>query len=570
MSDLFTGVDVGFLNHQRPRRPPGRRAAAQAWHWPRETLPSEWMEQNLFLPPTVSYVPGRFSFESRPWWKTFVDWTIEPGRQILLAIASSQSGKSATCTGLTGWGADTRPGRILWLRETGPKVEEFLSDTLIPIYTHSPKLANILRKNGREAIRKSGLRFDSGGSLVTDTVGGKSALVSRSPWMVVLDELDKCYENNRGLGDLLGAATKRILTHRTLGRAFGISTPTFDDKGIWEQWLKSQQWEWNLPCPTCGVNESLSFFGRTEDGQAINDLTGIDSSLLKGGIRWDRLADGSHPDPGRLLEARSAWYECPHCGHRTSENEKALFVRSGALECMTPERASYQTAMHISGMLSPDYTWSLIAKQFLSALHRPSEMVTFRNETLALPQTTRSEKIVLVSELDDLKKSSNYMQGTDGVLSIPPIPKGVERLYFAADAQKVEFWGVLEGVGYEGESWTLWTGRIDSKEDIRQIDTAIWKREDGALLSLARGGIDTSDGNRTHELYHLISTMSNFVSLKGNRNLSKPLIWSNQNFKLPDGSVSDMEIKLYSWFTTHFQDVLQNQISRGYGTGAGG
>lgn len=567
MSDLLAELDLA-----RPAMRPlplGQLDAARAWTWPRHSQPSVWMPQNVYVPGSATSRPGRYSFSGRPTWKPIVDWAVEPGRLVAAIISPSQSGKSVNMAGLTGWGASTRPGTIMWYRETEPKVKEFVENVLIPIYRNSPSLARLLHSNSREALRKTGLRFDSGGALITDTVGGKSSMVSRSPWMVVLDELDKCYDSNKGIsGDLVEAATKRVLTHRSLGHVICPSTPTLDDKGIWLLWLKSQQWEWCIPCPDCGVIESLSFFGRTEDGQFVIDNTGIDKSLLHGGVRWPRLEDGSHPDPDRLMESNGAWYECPHCGFRTHDQDRANLVRSGSLTCITPERSPLYSAVHQTAMLFPEYSFSRCAAEFLKARHSPALMVNFRNDVLALPRTTKKQKAIEVSTLEMLR-SSTWSQGSGGPRDIGPIPSWVQRVYFAADAQKVEFWGVLEGVGYEGESQVLWAGRIDSKRDIQDLDTHIWRRQDGAFLSLNRGGIDTGDGNRTHELYYMISRLSNFVALKGNSRLDKPMVLSNQDIRSPDGSVAVEGIVLYSWNTTHFQDQLQNQIDLGAGVGAG-
>lgn len=566
MPDLFADPSIGVLDLTPPAEVPGRKAAARAWHFPEMIRPSVWMEDNIYLPAGTTASPGHFRFGARPYWRTVVDWCVEPDRQVVMIAASSQSAKTTTCMGLAGWAEDSVPALVNWFRETKDKVEE-AGEKLVKIFRASPSLVRLL-EDGRDGVRKGGMRFKNGGSLILDTAGGKTAMQGRDPWLVILDELDKCAEKNTDLGDLVGRAEKRILTWRTMGKVVGISTPTFDDKGIWAQWMQSQQWEWHIPCPDCGVSEALSFFGRLPDGTAPIDYRGIDKVSMRGGVRWERLEDGSHPDPQHLRDAKSAWYECPHCGHKTNETDKPRFVGSGCLECITPDRSPRRSAAHLSGLISPDYSWSHLAALFLEALKSPAKMVVFITEVLALPQVTRKQKEVAKESLEALK-SSTWSQGSDGVLGIPPIPKWIERLYFAADAQQVEFWGVLEGVGYEGESMVLWAGRIDSKDDVRKLDTAIWAREDGTFLSLAKAGIDTGDGNRTHELYHMISKLMNFHALKGNARIDKPLVLGNQDFKNPDGTVTEQGIVLYSWKTTHFQDMLQAQINRGGGPGDG-
>lgn len=562
--ELF-GTDVDPMPKRRPI--PGRRMAIRSWRIPKVPRPSEWMPQNIVIPPGISATPGRFSFDARPWWIPVVDWAADQNRKVICAIAGSQGGKSTHIMGLTGWRAATLPAPVTWFRESGPKTTEAIRETLIPIYQASPNLRRILRED-RDAVRKDGLRFESGGYLIADSIGGKSAAQGRSPALCCVDELDKCILLNPKLGDLMDRLLKRVLTWDVLGKLYAISTPSYDNKGIWAEWLVSQQWEWIVPCPNCGREAPLSFFGFLEDGSCPVDLTGIDATLLHGGVRWPRLADGEHPDPSRLLASKAAWYECPACGHRIDDANKQTEIHKGALQNRTPDVSGYKTAAHLPGLLFPEYSWSRLASEFLAARHSPSKMVVLRNEVLALPQTTRKEKPVTINSLDSLK-IHYYRQGTAGPCEVQKIPKGVERIYFAADAQKVEFWGILEGVGYEGESWTLWAGRLDSKEQIRRVASAIWTREDEAMLGLSLGGIDTGDGNRTHELYQFIASLPRFMALKGRRATEKVLQFSNQDIRLPNGHVIESGIQLYNWQTTHFQDALQQQIDLGGGAGAG-
>lgn len=569
MTDLFADPSIGTISTAPRRRAPGQVAAARAWNWPRGELPSVWIPKNIYLPPSVSSVPGYLSFNARPWWRPVVDWTVEPGVQKMFWVAGAQSSKTTTCTGLTAWGAKHRAGMVAWYREKEAAVEEFCEKTLYQIYRNSPNLMAILSRNGRDAIRKKGgLMFESGGSLIIASVGSPSAMISRSPWLLFIDELDKCYRNNAGIGDLIKSAEKRILTHRSVGRIVANSTPTDDDAGIWPHWLSSQQWEWIIDCPDCGWRGPMSFFGFAPDGSKIIDNSNIDFEDMRGGYRWARLADGSHPDPDRLRESDAVWYECPCCAHRTYEKGRSALVLGGSLECMTPGVSSHSRAVHLPSTTAPEYTFAKVASDFLAARHSPSQIVTFRNDTLALPRISRKGASIVVSTLELLRDMS-WIQGREGPAQIPKIPAWVEQIYLGVDAQQVEFWAVLEGVGYEGESIVLWAGRIDSKEDLRYLDTMIWQREDGAYLSLSSGGIDTGDGNRTQELYYLISRLSRFLALKGNRSIDRPIVKGNVDFKLPDGSVAEQGLTLYSWHTTTFQDTLQSQIDLGAGTGAG-
>jgi phage terminase large subunit GpA-like protein len=514
------------------------------------------MPENLYLPPGISAVPGRFSFAARPYWARFVDFFDEPGRELICAVASSQSAKSMTIAGLSGWGADTHAGQVLWLRETSDRAVEYATDKLVPIYMASPRLARLLRQ-GRDAFTKDGLRFDHG-ALRLDGAGSKTAAQGRDPWLAIVDEYDKCVSQNRNLGDLAGRMLKRILTHRGTGRVALLSTPTDEDKGVWPIWEASQQWLWIVPCAECGARHPLEF------AHQVDSETGD----VVGGIKWPRLEDGSHPDPDRLLASRMAYYECPACLHRTSEEGKSGLVLSGSLENQTPDRPGNWTAMRLSGLNSPDYTWSAIASEFLKAKGKPAKMVVFRTETLALPNERKGSRPITLDSITALRDSFSW--GTDGPRILPPIPARVQHLYAGVDAQRVDFWMVLLGQGYEGESWVLWAGRVGSKSDLMALEHTQWTREDGVPLWLDAAGLDCRDGNRTDELYRFVAGSSRFRALMGSRTVKTPVKHSKQDFKDPHtNQVFDGAVNLTTWHTTHFQDILQGQIDRGPGQGAG-
>lgn len=97
---------------------------------------------------------------------------------------------------------------------------------------------------------------------------------------------------------------------------------------------------------------------------------------------------------------------------------------------------------------------------------------------------------------------------------------------------------------------------------------ASWEREDGQRLWLSLGGIDGNDGNRTEELAHLVSTLTNFRLLRGSRSSKQPIVAGSRDFRDPvTGKVVDTSIPFLTWNTTHYQDVLQNSLDLGSADG---
>ena len=548
-SDLFSQLSDCRL---------GQEAAANAWTWPRMGKPSEWMEANLILPPGTSAVGGRLSFRARPWWRKVVDTCVEHGRRQILILSGSQTGKSLTIAGLTAYAAKSRPGGVLWMCPTEAMVNDYYRSHIKPIYLASPALRDVL-SYGRSDLRGDGATFENGARLILRHAGAKTGAQSTDPWLTVTDEYDKCLEKNPQEGDLGERMLQRILTHRALGRSYNISTPTDEDKGIWALWEKAYQEVWGVRCTHCDQLFPLEF--EYEIPETESDRVG--------GVRWPRLEDGSHPDPDRLLSSGLAYWECPACEHRVDDAGKLRLCQEGDYIRATPDRGLYSSGLRISGLTSPDITWTDAAARFLKALNRPAAMMQFRREVLTQPREIRDHRRSSL-RLESLKSSwrSTAKDGVPGPTNLPPIPRGVQRIYFAADAQKVEFWGVLLGMGYEGQAWLLWAGRLESKDDIRKIDLASWEREDGARLWLSMGGIDANDGNRTEELCRLISTLTKFRALRGSRTVKSPISAGRRDFRDPDtGKVSSESIPFYTWQTTYYQDVLQNALDLGPGDG---
>lgn len=550
-----------------PSARPGQEAAAHAWSWPRLPRPSIWIPQHIFLPPGVSHVPGRLSFVGRPYMIPVVDSIIQPGRRIIALLAGSQQGKSLTCAGLSAWAGKHRPGSIFWMREDEKSVNEFWALKLSKIYHSSPALLDIMQA-GRGS-KSHGIQFVNGAALTLGHAGSPTAAQGRDPWLIFSDEHEKSIKKNPHLGDLLSRLEKRILTHRSLGRIFIPSTPFEEDAGMWQIWKNAHQEMWFVECPLCHTHHPIEF--SYDQGEAGDEE---DEKIRRGGVRWPRLEDGSHPDPMRLKASGDAYWECPTCEFRVTEAAKQGFINAGQMLSVTPDRTLDLSAFRIPGLVSPDYTWSAIAAEFVAALKSPAKMVTFRTEVQVLPaRDTRSR--VRISTLEALAKDTGFRMFRDhpprGPRNIPEVPNDVERIYFAADAQKIEFWGNLVGMGYEGRARLLWAGRIDSKEDIRALDLATWRRQDGTLLYLSKGGIDTNDGNRTEELYQFIRTLTNFVPLRGKRNTTKPIVFGNQDVKDPrTGKVQDLALVVHTWWTTFFQDALQTALDLGPGDGPRG
>src|SRR5690606_12553764 len=81
--------------------------------------------------------------------------------------------------------------------------------------------------------------------------GSPGRLASTPAPIVIADEVDKY-----PVGNEREASAVKLLDERTMGFAFGkrfkASTPTNEEGIIYQEWLRSDQRKYFVPCPHCG------------------------------------------------------------------------------------------------------------------------------------------------------------------------------------------------------------------------------------------------------------------------------------------------------------------------------
>jgi hypothetical protein len=208
-----------------------------------------------------------------------------------------------------------RWGDVLYIMPTARSVSDFSRSRLNPAIDASPELSNMVVRGGgySRGVDTVGLKqFGNAfiylrGATVKD---GKAEQLKSIPTdLNIYDELDEMDEEAIPIA-------KQRLNDSPIAEDFFNSTPTFFHYGIHEVWENSNQLDWHVPCPHCGVKQQLLI------ENCILEYDALDRPVV-----WHGM------DEGR------AWIACIKCGgemDRGAEGEWVAAFPDRSLVCFHP------------------------------------------------------------------------------------------------------------------------------------------------------------------------------------------------------------------------------------------
>lgn len=429
-----------------------RRNALKALLPPPKIALADWIEQTVYLPSTVSALPGKM----RLWeyQRGFCEAIDDPDIERISIQKSARIGYTAFLTGTLAAFVANQPSPILAVLPTQDDTRDYAVTDIEQTFEASPDLRGLLSADNDEGGRSTLLsRKFSGGSLKLVAAKSPRNLRRHAAKILLLDEIDAFEVGQEG--DPIELAIMRTLTFRDRKILAG-STPIFDHGAICKLYAKSDMRIFEVPCPEC---------------QEFNEIQWVN-------IIWDE----GKPE--------TAAYACPHCGSLISERYKASMVSKGRWRSTAPEVKGH-AGFRINALVSPHHNaaWAKLAAEFLQAKNDPATLQTFTNLVLGQPWLEQGEEL----DENDLRNRCEPF----GLKAIPPesliVTVGVD---CQDDRLELVFVGHSRTEAFILGHSVIW-GAIDANETWLELDDALkstWQHPKGGTLRVDAAVIDSGDG----------------------------------------------------------------------------
>lgn len=322
-----------------------------------EISPSEWAEEHRRLPPSVTSLPGPFSYDVAPFCREMVDCLDRrsPVRELTIMKGAQTCATVAVAESAIGyWIAHVRTAPIMFITATKELAALRMDEYITPMLKESG-LSHLIQSNS-DNKRKAGqtqrkISWKGGGFLLP--VGSKEAsgLRSASVPNLLLDELDSYPLRVGRDGDPSALADRRTAAFVKTRKIVRISTPTTEEHSrIAVEYARGDQRVFKLPCLGCGEFDEVRWRHDDSDG------------VQKGGIVWAMNEHGN-------VEPGSVRYACRHCGHCHINEDKRNMLPRGRWEATAVPAHPSIRSYHVTALISPAdfYSWEHAVIDWLRA-----------------------------------------------------------------------------------------------------------------------------------------------------------------------------------------------------------
>lgn len=443
---------------------------------------------------------------------------------VFVCMKSARVGWSESAKiGVVQYYSHWKRSRIMIVQPVNNDAEEYSKEDITSLFNDTPCLRGLLSesKSRGTATNTILLKILTNGALIdiVNAMSGRS--FRRKERGVVLYEEPSAYERiDEGCQIKLGMnRTDTVLNPKNI---IG-GTPIFPNDKTHQWFLFGDQQHRYVPCPHCDHYQQLRWEAMIKEGDN------------RGRFECENCRESIGYESLRAIDARGGW-ACPLGLDRSQQQ-------------LTREGLPKVESQHIWAAYSyhPGAIWERLCDEYdaaLDAMRRgdPDMMQTFHNTVLGRPWEDSLAGQLTGDNLAERRKNIGAGNGYEAEaepngMATRVVPNGVLMITAGVDVQGgggtfaerlvVTMWGW--GIGEEG--WHLGHWEIDGDpqqaETLNQLDQFAarkWKREDGAELQMARGGIDDG-GLATQEVREWCRPRSGrWVPMKGANQKGKPLL----------------------------------------------
>jgi phage terminase large subunit GpA-like protein len=327
-----------------------------------ETMtPSEWAESKRYLPPSVTSMPGYFSFKVTPFMREPLDALAidSPIREVVFMKGVQIAYTTAILENYIGYLIDhVKTAPCMMVTADAELAKLRMESNITPMIQHS-ELDELIQSDDEGNSRKTGktdkrVSWQGGGYLVPFGAQNANKLRSLSIRCLLGDEDDAWPLVVGRDGDPHTLVKDRTAAYEQSRKLLNGSTPTI--KGLSKiepMFERGDQRYYFVPCLECGHMQRLRW-------RRVNKNTGLVS-----GITWDL------DENGKFIFG-SARYACEECGHEHTNDDKTRMLdpENGAeWRATATPAAPHIRSYHLSALYSPVgmQSWDACVMKWLEA-----------------------------------------------------------------------------------------------------------------------------------------------------------------------------------------------------------
>lgn len=354
---------------------------------------SEWAEQRRYLTPSVSPLPGLYSFEVTPYLREIVDcMSVDSPVREVAVMKGSQLGLTVGLENIIGYYIDHVKTAPVMMVTADDGLAQLRADSYITPMLQASGLTHLIQsadeKNPRKTGKKEGkIEWLGGGFLVLIGAQNENKFRSTSAQALLNDEVDGWPDSvGKKQGDPVALARRCTEAFTTSRKNFDISTPLLADTSkIAKLFERGDQRYYFVRCLKCNFHQVLKWIHTDRETGVVTGMT------------WETEAGRIVPDSVRYL--------CQACSHPHTNDDKTRLLSPdhGAewrptAEPISPEIRSY----HLSALYAPAsmQTWSALVHKWIEAwdvendrMKDPGKLQVFYNNVLGKTFRVYGERV---------------------------------------------------------------------------------------------------------------------------------------------------------------------------------
>ena len=418
----------------------------------------QWAEDEIVLSIRQTENEGPYSTAMTPYVREPLEQFSNDRVTDITLCWGTQTGKTNSIMVGTAWRFTNRPMPALWVMPSEDLARSFSQTRWTPMVDDCRPLKTLKHPSARKFTALSqdfthaGLAF----------VGSNSPanLASRPCGLLVMDEVDKFATQRGNEAGALTLAENRTKSFTNPLRV-KTSTPTVETGTVWQEFLRTDQRYYMVPCPYCSQLIRLEWAN----------------------VKWYEKA--TKEEEWDLAKVRvTARYECQECGGAITDSDKTKMLRGGKWvatnELAEPGRVGY----HLNSLYAPwrSCSFGSLAVKWLQAQADTSMLQDFFNSTMAQPWEERASTVKDDQILD--------LRGTHRIGTCP-IDDPAYIAIGADPGEKGTHW-VISAVAKTGEAHVIDYGEEVAPEGLLRLLERSYPTTSGRLVSVTNGLIDSA------------------------------------------------------------------------------